>query len=496
MSPIQSAASSNVRRSLRRFTLIIALFATPAWLTNNIIELDVWWHIRTGQWIVQHRWVPYADWFSSYGMGKPWAAYSWLFEILIYGLFSRLGLIGLLVYVYALVMAITGALYSLVRKLEPRAPYAVAITAAAILAMSRLWTPRPWLFTILFFIIQLNVLVSVRRSRNFRMLWILPPLFALWANLHIQFVYGLFVLGVAALEDPVNRLIGRETAIGEQEDSPIPFGKMIVILIASLIAALINPYHLRIYSLVFETARESGLYELITELAAMRFRSLAHWLVLALTLGAAFALGRRGRVITFWGVLLVAGAFLSFRSTRDVWFVTIVSAAIISNSRSSVDRDVRQRISKGQVVVIVLATSALFALTVRAYDVSNATLQKAISRNFPVAAANFVEERGYPGPLYNPFNWGGYLIWRLPDLPVSIDGRGNVHDANRIRHAVETWKGGPNWAHDPDLASARVVIAQKDFALTQLLRLDSRFEVVYEDDVAVVFLAKASSANP
>src|SRR5687767_13565459 len=375
----RSRSSLSYEASFRRCAVIIALYATPAWLAldpTNIIDLDVWWHIRTGQWIVQHQWVPHADWFSSYGMGKPWAAYSWLFEVLIYGLFNRLGLIGFLVYVYALVLAITFALHSLVRKLEPRVPNSVAISAVAIFAMSRLWTPRPWLFTILFFLIELNVLISVRRSRDFRILWILPALFALWANLHIQFVYGLFVLCVAALEGPVNHFLRRDVVIDEGRDQPLPSGRMTFVIFACLIATLINPYHFKIYAVVFDTATQSGLYEVITELAAMRFRSLPHWLVLALTLGAAFSFGRHRRVSTFWGVLLLAGAFVSFRSSRDVWFVTIVSAAIISYPRSTERLKRLSPITPAQVLIVVLATSAFLAITIRAYSLSNAKLEK------------------------------------------------------------------------------------------------------------------------
>jgi hypothetical protein len=158
---------------IRRSLFLIILYSIPAWLTfrsTGVVDADVWWHLRTGQWIVQHHWVPYNDWFSNFGMGKPWAAYSWLFEVLIYVVFTRLGLIGLLVYVYALMLAITVALHKLVRKFEPRLPYSVALTVLALLALAPFYTPRPWLFTILFFILELNLLVSARRSRNYRAL--------------------------------------------------------------------------------------------------------------------------------------------------------------------------------------------------------------------------------------------------------------------------------------------------------------------------------------
>ena len=482
----------------RRYALLLAFYSAPAWLSFTQVSLadpDVWWHIRTGQWIVQHRWVPYHDWFSSYGMGKPWIAYSWLFEILIYGLFSRFGLIGLLVYIYALMLAISGALHSLVRKFEPRLAQSIILSAAALFALAHMRTPRPWLFTILFFAIELNILVSVRRSRNYRLLFYLPPLFALWANLHIQFIYGLFVLGLAALDDPVNRLLRRQSSIEAGGDRSLPVDKVVIVIAACLIATLFNPYHFRIYAVVFDLTRQSGLYQLVSELSAMEFRSLSDWLVVLLTLGAGFALGRRRDLSPFWFLLLLAAVFISFRSRRDIWFVTIVATTIISVTRPIIETRARDQISKRQVMAVIVLGGALLGLTILTYKVSNSRLEESVAKEYPVAAASFVDEHGLPGPLYNHFDWGGYLIWRLPNLPVSIDGRGNVHDAARIGHSAEVWKGEHDWASDPELAAARIVIAEKDFALTQLLRLDSRFEIVYEDEVSVVFVARAGPAK-
>jgi len=147
------------------------------------------------------------------------------------------------------------------------------------------------------------------------------------------------------------------------------------------------------------------------------------------------------------------------------------------------------------VLSVVVAVVILLLAAVRVAHLSEANLRSAVARTYPAGAAQIVQDRGYRGPLYNQFNWGGYLIWRLPDLPVSIDGRGNVHDAARIRHSSEIWSGEQHWASDPELAAARIIIAEKDFPLTQLLRLDSRFEIGYEDEVAVVFIARTGSAK-
>jgi hypothetical protein len=82
-------------------------------------------------------------------------------------------------------------------------------------------------------------------------------------------------------------------------------------------------------------------------------------------------------------------------------------------------------------------------------------------------------------------------MWRLPNSLVSIDGRNQVHDMDRLRHYMEVWNGAPGWASDPELSAARVVIAERALPLTQLLRLDPRFQLVYEDQLAAVFVAKA-----
>src|SRR5436190_21749859 len=69
--------------TLRRIvplTLLYLILVLPAMLP--ILDPDIWWHLRTGQWIVEHATVPTTDLFSSYGIGKPWIAYSWLFEVL------------------------------------------------------------------------------------------------------------------------------------------------------------------------------------------------------------------------------------------------------------------------------------------------------------------------------------------------------------------------------------------------------------------------------
>jgi hypothetical protein len=96
------------------------------------------------------------------------------------------------------------------------------------------------------------------------------------------------------------------------------------------------------------------------------------------------------------------------------------------------------------------------------------------------------------GPMFNPFGWGGYLIFHLPEIPVSIDGRTMVHGEARILHHARTLRGKGGWRDDPELNQAALVLLPSDGALASLLELDDRFRPLYRDSVAVVFSKEAN----
>ncbi len=183
--------------------VLAALFAVPALMCAHaacVIDPDIWWHLRTGEWILAHHAVPQVDPFSGPLAGSPWLAYSWLYELVAVKLFHWLGLAGIVAYSSGMVLAITVAMVHMVRRVQRDFSLAVLLSFAAVFCMGRLYTPRPWLFTILLFILELDILMQARRTGRVRELLWLPLIFALWANVHIEFVDGLMVLGLAWAE--------------------------------------------------------------------------------------------------------------------------------------------------------------------------------------------------------------------------------------------------------------------------------------------------------
>jgi hypothetical protein len=148
-----------------------------------------------------------------------------------------------------------------------------------------------------------------------------------------------------------------------------------------------------------------------------------------------------------------------------------------------------------RIVCVVAALTVAIYLIGLHRQISEQQLQSVVEQRFPVAAVKFINEKNYSGPLYNHFNWGGYLIWSLPRLLVSMDGRMNVHGDQRIQRSVNTWSGLKGWESDAELLKARLVITGPNHALTNLMRTDSRFKLVYEDAVAVVFVASTDGVS-
>ncbi len=138
--------------------------------------------------------------------------------------------------------------------------------------------------------------------------------------------------------------------------------------------------------------------------------------------------------------------------------------------------------------LVTAVLAGLMLLIAWKRDLSAENLRQKVAGVFPVEAAAAIAERGYEGPLFNDFNWGGYLIWSLPQLPVVLDGRTNLHGEERILRIGNTWAAGPRWRDDPDLAGAGVILADAQSPLAGVLVLDVRFQLVYQDALACVFV--------
>jgi len=318
---------------IRRVIIVACLYMIPVmWILHPVIvDPDIWWHLETGKWIVEHGALPTTDPFSSYGEGKRWVAYSWLFEIGIYELVQGFGESGILLYTLIGTWMIMVALHWIIGKRIQDFAVVCGLVAISTVALSKVFTPRPWLLTILFFAITLEVVLSLREGKQSRIIWLLPVLYVVWANIHIQFIYGLGLLGLACAAPLIDLLIYR----WNQHQPIMLWGarswKQLVGLTAlCTIATLVTPHHVRLYAVVAELSAQTGMWDYTQEMQAPAFRTVSDWAMLAVFCAALIQLGRRLPVVTSFEVLLILVAAASaFRGQRDIWFLIMASLAVL-----------------------------------------------------------------------------------------------------------------------------------------------------------------------
>lgn len=454
-----------------QLAVLFAAAALPAAFTlDPKFDHDTWWHLRVGQLVAQTGSVPDTDPFSRLGRERPtpWVAYSWLYEWALYQTYAAFGSAGILWARTLLGAASTAAVFAL---MPDRGWRAVPAALLAGVVMMPLMKERPWHLTVAFTVLTTGVVASVRAGSPASRSWWLVPLFAVWANVHVQFVMGWLVLGLACAFP------------GRAGRRSLP-----VLTAACVVATLCNPYFVRLHAVIWEYATQTGALRTVQELAPPDLMSPWFWAGLVL-LGWAGAAAARRRPIDWFEVGLIAVALaLTLRMRRDVWFAAVAAGVALRQTSSTVTPSIPKSSAVGVVVVafVVIRLLSLAGLG----PPSDTTAANADA--YPVRAAAFVCDRESPGPLFNSFDWGGYLIWALPSHPVSIDGRTNLYGSDRVTRAMNTWAGVPGWDADPELRSAKLVIAPVELPLTKVLRdRPSEWELVFEDETAVVFVAVA-----
>ena len=497
-SPVLSAPPEQTKPNISVVLLLLIVIALYAWpireLMRPVVDNDVWWHLRTGEDIFNNRDVPRADTYSTYGLEKHeyYVAYSWLYDLAFYGFYCWRGLSGLLLFRIILCGVLLVAIHRFVVRREPRFWWATVLTALAFIALTNMLYERSWIFSMLFFLITLEVVLKLRDGTATWTVWLLPVVFALWVNVHVQFIYGLCLLGLACGVPLLDKLLKRPTSRQWADTWGSAAWKRLIVLTGLCVAAtLLNPYGPRFYSVVTTYASLKVPYDVENEFKALTFRDASDWAFLILVLAGAAALGRRPRGSLFEALPFAGTAYASFKARRDIWLVMFVAlAACTGLAAVRPKRQVSLAVLGLPIALLAAGLAIILVFFKGPRDQMENALNEEVKRRYPVKAVANIRDRRYVGPLFNEYDWGGYLIWALCDYPVSMDGRVHVHGDERLRRHTNTVRGF-DWENDKELMTARLVLLSKKGPLPEALRLHPRFgKPVYEDDVAVVFVAK------
>jgi hypothetical protein len=473
-----------------------ALFIAPfysIWTWAAVLDPDIWWHIRTGDWIFAHHTVPRDAIFSQH-IERLWIAYAWLFDLIVSGAQHRFGLPGLpgLLICLQVVVSLT---FLLAMRYFARSFWGSWLIAALCIYAFYVNPLRSVLFTLLFFTIELWLIFEAERTGNDKLLFWTVPVFVLWANFHLQFIHGLFVLGLYVGTRLVS-FAARKWLGDVRHTSP---ALLLGALAAAFAATFVGPNWVYPYRIGFITARNIGRFDFNQEMQAMSFRRPEHYVELLLLIAACYVIGRYRPRDLFRPLLLLVTAFVAFRSLRDAWFVSMAAGFILAEAvgeRQQVSEESGGRwgnplqTAANYAVAAVLALIVSFALAIH-QGMSTMALATVMDRMYPIRATDFIRGAHLPGPMYNTYNWGGFLMFNLREYPVSIDPRGDAYGYEIVLRANNT-ANAIGWQDDPDLARANFVLMERYIPLASVLESDPHFRRVYQDHIAVIFVREKS----
>ena len=412
-------------------TLFFILIGFGYLQTVNILDPDFGWHLKTGELILE-RGVPKVDWYSYTMPDFPWVDHEWLTDVLIYKLHSVFGYQSLLL----LFLSLTALAFIIFIKIEHFYIYLVPVLFGFLSVLSYLGL-RPQIITAFFVAISWKVLIDFLKKDNkgFHLFYLTPILFLIWVNLHGGFAAGIFVLSLVLALEIFKRTIVFERMMGlrffqGQYSEKISTQKTILlfwILVLSFLATLINPYGIRIYEEVFRTVGDNFLRFHIAEWLPL-FGTGASALTifyLALTVGLLAVL--RKKIEPNKTVLLTVFLVLSFLSQRHFLIFVILSIPVLSEMILILKEEIKPERVKmlfsgfGRLAV----TFFIFALLFSGFFQNTKRLLKRENQiDYPSdSAIAFLRSLPLSENLFNDYGWGGYLIWKLPERKLFIDGR-------------------------------------------------------------------------
>jgi hypothetical protein len=491
--------------------LFVAIFAMAARVQ---VDTDTWWHVASGRWMVEHGQILKHDPFSHTMLGKPRIQHGWLVQIVLYVLYTASGHTGLVLGVAAVVMLT----FAFVFPLGEGSPYLRAFTTVlAAITSAVVWVARPQLVSFLLTAVFAYLLDRYKR-RGRAPLWLLPFLTVLWVNCHGGFITAFILLGGYVVGEGLNRLIGWR-AENEGTLSARQIRTLVLVTLLCLAAVVLNPQTYRMYTYPLRTVSIGVLRDFIQEWRSPDFHGLhLHpfiWMLL-LTLAT---FGFSGRRVDFTDLGLVAGfAYMSLLAGRNIALFALLDGPVLARygapalrrlagavqARSSgtpAELDTfptgmsrsRARPPLGTRLALLnwtlLGLVVIAALVKVAMPLSPTEREKAMADFLPVKAARYIQQERLPGPMFNSYNWGGYLIWTLyPDYPVFVDGRTDLYDDPFLRNYLDVALARENWRDLLARYNVRFVLVERDSILARFLASDDGWQRRYADDVAVIFV--------
>lgn len=445
---------------------------------------DLGWHLRCGQEFWQQGSFCSQNQFSVLLPDYFWPHGRWLYQAIIFPLYQLAGLWGLTIFNALLMMLALVWLYLAMPNYRAEKMLGLGLVIFLGWGVFRFGL-RNQLVGFFFFTLLLWLERQIKVKPKLMAAW--PLIMLLWANLHGSFILGLILLGFFWLKAAVNR----------QEK----IGLTTVWLLLAVAATLINPFGGQIYQEAWRHFGGVKLGQLIAEwVPPSRFRQG----FVFLTTASLFLLLLTDRQFTnkLAAFFILPWAFLALRARRHLPFffslalIYFFSPLTIRKRLVSWQKKKKLRTNLAQLIATAFFFWAIFIRLPFTIKLNSSWENYCRRLGYPCQAIEFLRSQSAAN-IFNRYEWGGFLIWQLPDYKIFVDGRmpawptsAGWRSKSPYTIYLETLQNQPGWQKTlTDYQINWILISPGTFMDLKLKPQPEEFgyQEVYRDSIAVIY---------
>jgi hypothetical protein len=452
-----------------------------------LADADVGWHIRTGEWILDHHAVPHHDLYSFSKPDAPWYAWEWGSDVIFGALHRAAGLKGVVLLAGVLISLFAWTLLRRMVGRDVHLLWAMVVSLLGVGAASIHFLARPHMFTLLFLSLSVWMIDNDRREsseRSAKRLWLLVPLTLVWTNLHGGFLALIAVLGLTAIGIAIEAYMGR----GDFRHA----ARYLALAASCAAVSLGNPYGYRLHTHVAEYLRSDWIRNTLQEFQSPVFRNeniLQFEALMLVGLIAAGLLFRRRRVVE--GLWIVYFAHMSLASVRHVPIFVTVCAPVIAVEVSDWWRRWTAGSTKSSFFGIVNSMATELASSFQRVSAWPFVLVGTLvvmgapikwpkdfpSIVFPTKIVHEHQAQIMQGRLLTTDQWGDYLIYLDPQHKVYVDGRSDFYGPEIGNQYLRMTGGQWDWREILEKNGFTSVLLPSELPICQLLKQDPGWRV-------------------
>ena len=478
------------------WALVSVLIAFFGFFSVRVWDIDFWWHLAAGKYILESVSIPSVDPFGVYDASSVWGQTvlksQWLGQVMLYSIYRFFDIDGIILFRAAILTACLFTVYWRCRIAGTGAVFALPLVALSGLAILMHTGERPQLFSFLYcsliFLLLDMYIISGRKWA----LYFVPLVMLLWSNTH-----GGAFLGEVALS-----LFGAgfiaENTLREKHFSWSGNGPMLVVVAMGATALLLTPNGTTTFRYLVELQNNP--------IRAQTSEYASNWVLWPVTMyywaffGVAFIslYGLFNRAFIKQGMVVFIIGAISMTGFRFIPFFVLISAPYVAASLNRMLANIQFPSRQMNALLFIVACVCL-VIGVRQHRVFQFGIQE---QRFPVGAANFIEANRLGGRTFTSMNWGGYLIWKLGDrVSVFVDGR--LLDPGRIApytNILWTTPEGLQYfrqaGFDMVLVPPSNTFDAERYPLIAYLSEQPEWQAVYQDRESYLFVRKGLQAFP